>query len=565
MGGGSNGIPSTPLLIPQPVSSSHSCITNSNSKTATTTINGSRSTPASSRNGSGTPKVSKNNGLGRKVTEEVGAGMSEEDQGCNRMISHAPERNGDPSETVNQPSQCGEYSTDYHRTGNSSVQANKPLSWGDWIQVSYGKEDAWRPYVAHPSVYPLQHSGRIPYQYGSPRHLQASHMTTPQSWTQIGWPLILPHDQSHSLRNTSPTFNRNTNQSLLLSHPAYSPHKYSTYNGTQFHTVNQSQPLTQNHHSAETSCKTSHSRSTAAQTNGNSCPSATPSNSCSNIDTGTNTTAALSSKTNSPLSTPSSMANRKPCPPSLPGNGIEQQTPYGYVNQQHMIMMPYYQYGGSVAPYCNWAAPVVMQWPMAQSPSFHSTPNNSVGMAAQPKSLENCLPHTALTFPPQNEKHMTSTSFQTMTPKFKEVLSPASNSIPFSKSGRGGHMSYSRNRSDRGLHSPTYNASPERLCKQSEQKMEHLKGSVSSFPHMFSSMARRAAMSPSKFPRPLAPNHSQTGPPGKGFSSNSGVNSSVKTLAGQEEHCSTVPMTPPATPLPNIDEISDPVENISAS
>lgn len=480
-------------------------------------------------------------------------------------MHHAPERNGDPSETVNQSSHIGEYNANYNRAGMDNVQNNKPVSWGGWIPVTYGKEDAWRPYVAHPSVHPHQHSGRTPYQYGSPRHLQTPHMTTPQSWPHIGWPLGLPHDQSHSLRNTSPTFNHNMNQALLSPHPAYSPNKNSMYNGTQLHTVNQPQPLAQNHHTMETSCKTSYSRPTTAQTNGNSCPPATPSNSSSNSDAG-NSTSTLSSKTNSPLNTPSSEVNRKACPPSLAGNGIE-QTAYGYLNQQHMIMMPYYQYSGSVAPYCSWAAPVVMQWPMAQSPSLHSTPNNSVGMPPQPKGLENCLPHTALTFTPQNEKHITSTSPQAMTPKFKEVLSPATNSIPFSKPGRGGHMSYSRNRSfkGQGLHSPTYSFSPEMLCKQPEQKMEHLKGSVSNFPHMFSSTARRAAVSPSKFPRPLAPSQSQTGPPGKGFSSNSGVVSTVKALAGQEEHCTAVPMTPPPTPLPNIDEISDAVENISAS
>lgn len=494
------------------------------------------------------------------MIEEVGAGVNEEDQGCNRVVSHAQDRNGDLPRTLNQPSQSGIYNMDFQGAGNSNVQTNKQMNWGGWIPVTYGKETAWRPYVSHPSLYHHQYSNRIPYHYGSPRHLQTPHITTPQSWTHIGWPLIIPPDQSHSLRNTSPTFNHNMNQATLLPQPTYSPHNSHTFSGTQHHTINQSQA-----HTLEAPCKPSQRKPTTGQINGGSLyPPATPSN--GNVSSNSNAsigTTIHNRKTNSPLHAPSSVVNRKSSPPSHVGNGLEQTT-YGYVNRQHVIMMPYYQYNGSVAPYCSWATPVVMHMPMAQSPtSLHSTLNGSVSIGSQPKGLESCLPHTSLTSTPQIEKHNTSTSPQPLTPKFKEVLSPASNSIPCSRPGRGGHMnmSYSRNRPYKGqtIHSPVYNSSPEMVCKQTEQKMEQQKGSVSSFPHMFASAGCRAAVSPSKFPRPLAPSQSQNGPPLKGFSSSSGVVSTITAVPGQEEHCTTVSMTPPPTPLPNIDEVSDTV------
>ena len=490
----------------------------------------------------------------------------EQDQGYNRMMNHAMEKNRNQSGNVNYLSHNVECNTDVPRAG-SSIPTNKATTWGGWMPATTGKETAWRPYVGHPSMYPHQYSGRTPYQYGSPRHLQPPHMT-PQSWTPVGWPLILPHSQPHSLRNTSPSFNHNMNQTVLLPQPTYSPHSNPTYNGTQ-PPFSQSQAPPRDYQTMETSSKTHHGRPSPPQTrDGSSCPAAT-SNSINN------TTAALtkttpSNKTNSPMSIASPVVSRDPGLTSHAGIGLD-QTGYGYGNQPHMIVMPYYQYNQSMAPYCSWAAPVLMQWPVAQLPStpMHSTPNNTSTMAAQSKHTDSSLPHTALTFTPQSEKHITTTSPPVMTSKYKEVYSPASNNIPSFKPGRGGHMNmnYTRNRPyyNQAFHTPPYYSSPE----QSEhKKMEQPKVCLSSFPPAFSS-AQKVAMSPCKFPRPVAPGHPQTVPPLKGFGSSGGDGggggvTTTKPVM-QEEHCTTVPMTPPPTPLPNIEEISDAVANLNAS
>lgn len=574
VGGRNNGTSSLPSPTPHPVSSSHSCRTTSSSKT-TTTISGScssnNSTVASNLNGSLHPKVTKSIGF-TKMIEEDGVGMSEQHQGYNRMMNLALERNGNRSGNLNQLPHSGECNTEVPRTG-SSIQT-KAGTYGGWMPVTYGKETAWRQTAGHPSMYPHQYSGRMPYQYGSPRHLQTPHMTTPQSWTPVGWPLILPHSQPHSFRNTSSSFNHTMNQALLLPQPTYSPHSNHTYNGTQPLPLSQFQPPPRNPQSMETASKTPHGKPSAAQARDHSsCATATTissssSSSGSNDTSGTKTT--VSSKTSSPMNTPSPVVSRESCLVSHAGMGHNQAS-YGYANQQHMIVMPYYQYSGTVAPYYSWAAPVVMQWSVTQSPStpMHSTPNYTSTMAAQPKHTDSCFPHTALTFTPQNES-TTTTSPQVITTKFKEVHSPASNNMSYSKPGRGGHMStnYSRNHPyySQTFHTSPYYSSPEMVCKQQpdQKKLEQSKASFSSFPLGFSSSAHRMAMSPSKFSRPLGPGHSQAVPPQKTFCSSGGDVITAKA-AGQEQSSTTVPMTPPPTPLPNIKELSDAVANLNAS
>ncbi|XP_045139125.1 flocculation protein FLO11-like isoform X3 [Portunus trituberculatus] len=570
--GRSNGTSSIPSPTSHAVSSSHSCITlsssSSGSSKTTNTVIGSCS---SNRNGSPCPKVPKNSGGTKKILEEVGITTIEQDHGCNRMINHTLERNRNQSGNMNQMFHSMEYSTDVPRAG-SNIHSNKTTTWGGWMPATVGKETTWRPYVGHPAQYPHQYNGRTPYphqysgktpyQYGSPSHLQTAHMTTPQSWTPIGYPLILPHSQPHSLRNNSSTFSHNMNQTLLLPQPVYSPHSNHMYNGTQPPPFSQSRPPTQDHQTVETSSKTPNGKPMAAQTkDGSSCPIAS-SIRRSNSTSGTLTKTTLSNRTTSPMNTPSPVVSKESCPTSHAGTGLN-QTGYGCANQQHVMVMPYWQYSGSVAPYYNWAAPIVMQWPVSQSPStpMHSTPNNNSNMAAQAKPMDSCLPHTALTFTPLNERHSTTTSPQVMTSKFGEMHSPANNSS--FRSGRGGHTntSYSRNRPyySQAFHTSPYYSSPEMVCKQQpeQKKMEHPKTSLSSFP--------LATMSPCKFPKPVAPGYSQTVPTqkGVGFSGGGGVSSAK--LVEQEDQCTTVPMTPPPTPLPDPEEISDAVANLNTS
>ncbi|XP_063875910.1 mucin-2-like isoform X3 [Scylla paramamosain] len=560
VGGRSNGVSSIPSPTSHPVSSSHSCVTSSSSSSKTTTaVIGSCS---NIMNGSPYPKVPRNSGVTKKTLEEVGVNTIEQDHGCNRMMNRTLERNGNQSGNMSQMFHSVECSTDVPRAG-SNIHSNKTATWGGWMPATVGKETTWRPYGGHPAVYPHQYSGRTPYHYGNPRHLQTAHIT-PQSWTPIGWPLILPHSQPHSLRNTSPGFSHNMNQTLLLPQPMYSPHSNPTYSGTQPPPFSQSRPPPRDQQTVETSSKTPDGRPLAAQAKDDSlCPVAT-SISRSNSTSGTLTKTTLSNRTSSPMSAPSPVVSRESCPTSHAGIGLD-QTGYGYANQQHMMVMPYWRYSGSAAPYYNWAAPVVMQWPVSQSPStpMHSTPNNTSNMAAQAKPTDSCLPHTALTFTPQNERHSATTSPQVMTFDFREVHSPASNNIPGSKSGRGGHMdtSYSRNRPyyNQAFHTSPYYSSPEMVYKQqSEQKkMEHPKTSLSSF--------SLATMSPCKFPKPVAPGYSQTVPPQKGFGSSGGGGVSLARSVEQEEQCTTVPMTPPPTPLPDPEEISDAIANVNAS
>lgn len=555
-GGRSNGTSSIPSPTSHPVSSSHSCITSSSSSKTTTTVIGNCSYNG---NGSPYPKLLRNSG----VTKKGGTSRIEQDHGCNRMMNQTLERNGNQSGNMSQMFHSMEDSTSVPRTG-SNIHSNKTATWGGWVPPTVGKETTWRPYVGHPAHYSHQYSGRTPYHYSNPRHLQAGHMPTPQSWTPIGWPLILPHSQPHSLRNTSPSFSHNMNQTLLLPQPIYSSHSNPTYSETQPVPFSQSQPPPRLHQTVETSSKTPDGRPLAAEAkDASSCSVATSISRSINTNS-TLTKTTLSNRTSSPMSTPSQVVSRESCQTLHAGSEFDQKD-FGYANQQHVMVMPYWQYSGSVAPYYNWTAPVVMQWPVSQSPStpMHSTPNSTSNMVTQAKTTDSCLPDTALTFTPQNERHSATTSPQVMTSKFREVHSPASNNISGFRFGRGGHMntSYSRNRPyyNQALHTSPYYSSPEMVYKpQSEQKkMEHPKAALSSFPH--------ATMSPCKFPKPVAPGYSQTVPPQKDFHSSGGGGVSSAKPVEQEEQCTTVPMTPPPTPLPDPEEISDAVANVNAS
>ncbi|KAK3867018.1 hypothetical protein Pcinc_027487 [Petrolisthes cinctipes] len=383
---------------------------------------------------------------------------------------------------------------------NGNHLGSGPGAWNGWQPESSVKtmgKEGWRNHPGHTSYYP-HYNGTMTYPYGSAVPLQTSPLVISPSWNSHGWPLTLPPSSqtAHGLtagpgtNNTTPNTHHPPNITNTMWQPPMtvsSNNSSPPYIGVPIQSsLTPITPIV-----AETLPKKvfqTHHTPVAGMRDTATCPKT--------VTTTTNTTFTTpSNKTiTSSSSTPSQVMHApppNPYHPPYPGSGMD-QTGYGYINQQHLVIMPYYQYGGMLTPYCQWPTPVMMQWPVTQhlpsTTTLQCTPTQTT--VTSPKALGNSLPHAVLTFTTQSPRYATYASPQIKSTNLREGLqspsysnnsSPHPPPIPI----RGSHLYFNRRSSYNGQPvqmAPCHCSPTTTTVRNGEQSQQHKNGKPPSYP-----------------------------------------------------------------------------------
>ncbi|XP_071536678.1 uncharacterized protein [Panulirus ornatus] len=511
-------------------------------------------------------KTTKNSGLTdhKKKGQEVGSQKGMQDQESNRQMNQTPKQSGSPS-VSNQPFHVAGCCMEM-MTNSNSIQSKVAGTgdWNGWIPMAaLGKGLGWGSHPGSSSLCP--HHGAVAALPGNPATQQPPRRLMSPSWASLGWTPTPPHSHSFNSRNT--TANNNNKEALLLPHLSYSPHSESlTHGGIQVQQFSQAPQSPVHPQMFETVPKASHTSTSTVQ------PKDTVS--CSTVVTNSsNSTSAItistsSSKTNSSSNSPTQAVNgtSNHCLTLFPGNGTE-QTMYGFTNQQPLVVMPYCQYGGTVAPYYHWAAPFIMQWPLTPSVSMtHSTPaqTTTTTTVAPPKVSEAIHSYTDLPFTRQNSEDSVCQTPQIVTSRCTVgAVTPSSSSSPSLEPT--GSVCVNKKKPNEGLSVHTLTCvSSDTLCENpSEQiKPDVYSVSVSDSPCKLSSLHQETAH---KLPQPLTPSSPHHAAPARQYFGPPTEVGARKLPPLHDDGCATMPMTPPPTPLLETDNLTVAVNNSALS
>nr|XP_045594588.1 uncharacterized protein PB18E9.04c-like isoform X2 [Procambarus clarkii] len=450
-------------------------------------------------------------------------------------------------------------SNNNNNKNSSSLQSNNIAGTGEWPPVTpVGKSAGWGSHLGHSTSCPHHTGGMTPLP-GSPTTLQASHLLMSPSWTSLGWPLTPSHTRPFNPRNTTDNNHNNVNKAMWLPHQSHSTLRETLpCAGAQLQQSSQDPQSSACPQASGTLITASHTNTPTIQGKGTSPCLITVPNSSSLTTSLTNTS---SNKTTSPLS--NSTQSVSPYLAPYPGSGLKQMT-YGYMNQAPLLMMPYYQYGGTATPCYQWASPVVMQWPLTPTPTpHHSTPTQTVAS----KVSGTFQPRLTLPFTPWSPENKTIPKPQSMTVKSSEVISSSSSNNSQCSGPNHGNITISKMNPclDRKVHAPAHCVSPNTYEKLSGQKQtDGCKVSNSGSSYKISSPCK-VVSSPHKFPKPvLQSSPHQVVSARQCFGSHAEVDVSVLPPL-QDDHCVSVPMTPPSTPLLDTDNPTAAVANLNES
>ncbi|XP_042242360.1 mucin-6-like [Homarus americanus] len=555
-GGSGDGIPSSTLQTSHPGSYVHGYPSNSSTSTSNSTAASTNSVVYNNSH-SIHSKTAKNNGPinHRKKALEVGTQKSLQEMEYNKQMNQTPEKNRRPvGVNSNQPVQIPGCHMEVS-SSNSNIQNNVGGTGdrnGQPQVMAVRKSVGWGSHMGHSAMCPHHMGGMTPLP-GSPAPRQPPHLLVSPSWMPLAWPSTPTQSRPVNPRNPS----TNINKAMWLPHQSHSSHHRSLpCVGTQLQQSTQAPQSGICPQVSETVPTSPHTISLTVQAK-DTVPCSTTVTSCSNKSS---TITCTNSKVKSPLVSPPQVASGFSTQHLVPytGSGVEQTT-YRYMNQQPLVMMPYYQYGETATPYYQWAAPVMMPWPLTptHSPALHSTPTQTSAAVASPLTMT----HSSWS-PGGNMSSLQNTT----TKSTVESMGFTENSpCPGPKSGS--HTSSTKMGVHCGIRvqTPTCHINPyplsEKLSRQTHPDCYKVSNSYT--PYKYLSTPHETCVSPRKFPKlALASSPHQAAPVSKSFGSHSEIR--VKALPPlHDDGYSSMSMTPPPTPLTETDNVA--VANINES
>ncbi|XP_027231071.2 uncharacterized protein [Penaeus vannamei] len=553
------------------INSSHS-----SSSSAVSSIMSTASKSSFSSNSIHTRPPKENGSSHKKRVEEIGVEKIPVER---NMTKATPRPLNPPGGATSPSSPCGAGScVDPTSQHSSTHKATKPMAWNGWIPMT--AKIGWGSHLGPSSLCP-HHSGAMTPVPASPVPLQASRMLMSPSWTSLGWPLTPPPTCPLTPKANSSSSNSSTSNSNSTSN---STSHNSTSSNTTTTTTNKHtwwpQMACSPHSALPASARaplplSSQVLELPVEEASSLAPPASPptalskdtalllsatqiSNIASTMTSTSSTPSNSSSKNSSPMSNRTQVMGGSPNPfqAQYPGSGVNQAT-YGYMNQSPVVMMPYYQCGGTVGPYYQWPSPVMMQWPMIPLPSTHYSAQSLTPTTTTSSGMSGPYPHlSAVPLNPHSHGPSAPSNLQGVASKsMDEMIDPCSSSSnsPHHGHNTGSHSCLSKLNLHTGMAvHPQAQASQETLSGMlvvGPRRVDGHRLTLSDSPRKYHSSPHKAIPSPRKFPHPLAP-PSPRGPLQERRSFSSLTEASLRALPTlRDDHCALMPMTPPPTPL----------------